>query len=75
MDMIAHQTVAVQFKRLAFFEVGDGVEKSHVVAFVAKNRLAVVATIDHVIHQSIVNRSQRARHGDRLTEFLVFVTV
>jgi hypothetical protein len=44
----------------------NGVEKSNAVALIVKHRLAVVATIDHVIHKPIVNRSQRTRHGDRL---------
>ena len=71
MDMIAHQAVAVQFKRFALLEVGNGLEKSHIIAFVAKNRLAVVATIDPMIHPSVVDRPQRARHGDNLSDFLL----
>jgi hypothetical protein len=29
--------------------------------------LAVVATTDHMIHEPVVTRSQRARHRDRLS--------
>ena len=48
--MICHQAIAIQFKRLALLEVGDGLEKRMEVAAGITNRLAIAAVIDDVIH-------------------------
>lgn len=66
MDVISHQAIAVQLKPLPFFEVPEGLEKGEIIAVVKKHGLAVVATIDYVVHQPIGNWSQRSRHGDNL---------
>ena len=70
--MIAHRAVAVQIEWLAFFQIGDGVEKSDVIAFVAKDRLPVIATIDYVVHKPVVDRSQGSRYGNRLARTIAF---
>ena len=67
--MIAHQAVAVRAKGFAFLQIGEGLEKCQVVDFPRKHPLAVVAAIAHAANKSVVNRSQTARHGDRLYDF------
>jgi hypothetical protein len=73
MDMIAHQAIAVQIERLAFLEVGDGLEEREIVTVAVKYRLAVVSAVDHVIDQPVIDRSQGARHSGRLLKSAVLV--
>lgn len=57
MDVIAHQAITVQVEGLALLQIGHGLQKGQIIAFAAKNRLPVVAAVDHVIHKPVVDRS------------------
>jgi hypothetical protein len=56
-NVIAHQTVAEKIEKFAFLQVGNCFEKSQIIGCAVKNLLAVVAAIDHVMHQPVVDWS------------------
>src|SRR5262245_7474990 len=65
MKMIVQQAVAVKFERLALLKLGQRCQKGLEVSRFVKYILPIVATIDHVVDQAVVNRSQGARHGSK----------
>jgi hypothetical protein len=52
---IVEQGLAVEHERLALLEVAECLEKRHIIAFAGKHALVVVAAIDHVVDQIIVD--------------------
>jgi hypothetical protein len=53
MDVVAHKAIAVQLECFALLQVGDGLEERRLVALGLKNGLAVIATVDDVVNQSV----------------------
>lgn len=58
LKMIRHQAVAVQLERPAFFELGQGAEKRRVVVRLVKDILAIIAAVDDVVDQAVVDGAQ-----------------
>jgi len=67
-NVIAHQTVAEQLERLAFFQIADRPQERQIVAVVEEDRLPTVPTIDHMIDQPIGNRAKWSGHAGKLPE-------
>jgi len=67
MKMVAHQAVAIELERLARLQVGNHLEKGAVIGLLVEDVLAVVATIDDVVHEAFVDQSQRPWHGRNLS--------
>jgi hypothetical protein len=65
--VVAEQTVAVKIERLALFQVGQTAQEGNKILGLEKHILAVIATIDDVVNQTVVNRSKRARHCGNLS--------
>jgi hypothetical protein len=63
MDVVSHKAVAVQLKRLPLLQVSQGLEEGDIIPLLFEHRLAIVATVNHVVGQTIGNRSQRSRHA------------
>jgi hypothetical protein len=68
MKVIAHQAIAVELERLAVLEVGKRGEKGLKVGRLAKDTLAIVATIDYVVNQAVVDWSQGAWHSGNVAD-------
>jgi hypothetical protein len=60
--MIVQQAIAVQLKGPALFEVGQRREKGLEVGRFMEYVLAVIAAIDHMVDQAIVDGTQRTGH-------------
>jgi hypothetical protein len=56
-----------------FLEFREGLQKGFEVALLQKHRLPIVAAVDHMIDQAVMNRSQRARHCGSLNRRQVVV--
>ena len=67
MDVVAHKAIAVQVEWFSLLQVRDRFQKRRIVAFAVKNRLAIVATVDDVVNQSVGNGAQGAWHSRILT--------
>jgi len=61
-EVIVEQAVAVELERLPLLQLGECDKEGRKIGPLAKHVLAVVATIDHVVNEAIINRSQGARH-------------
>ena len=66
MEMVAHQAVRIQLKRLALSQVEQGIEKCLVISLAEEYLLAVVATVHHVVHEAGSDRTKRSRHVAKL---------
>ena len=55
MEVIGHETIAEEAERIAFLGPGEGLEEGDVVGVVAEDLGAIVAPIDGVIDQIILN--------------------
>jgi hypothetical protein len=56
--VVGHQTVAKKTERIPFPCRRDGFEKRNMVFLVAKDGSTIVAAIDRVIHQSVIDNSR-----------------
>ena len=72
MEVIFHEAGTVQLERLPLFrkwpQRASGRQGDH--PGIQKPGLAVIATINDVVDQTVGNGSQRARHGDSLPRLL-----
>ncbi len=62
--VIGHQAVGVEIERVALASFPQRVEKGAKVGVAAKDRLAIIAAIDGVVNQTVVNESGQAWHGN-----------
>ena len=58
MDVVGHEAVAVELERLPLLQVGEGLEEGGVVVVVEEDRCAVVAAVDDVVDEPVVDGSQ-----------------
>jgi hypothetical protein len=56
-DVVSHKAVAVQLERLPLLQVSQGLEEGDIISLLFEHRLAIVATVNHVVGQTIGNRS------------------
>ena len=63
MKMIREQAIAVQFKRLPLLQFGQGLQERLEISLLQEHRLAIVAAVDDMVDQAVIDRSRRARHG------------
>ena len=64
--VVVQQTVAVQLKWQSLFEFGQRPQERLEILRLLKNRLPVVATIDNVVNETVVDGTQRARHAGKI---------
>jgi hypothetical protein len=55
--MVAHQAVAEKAERIPFPSRRDGFEKRNMVFVVAEDGSTIIAAIDRVIHQSVIDNT------------------
>ena len=68
LEMVGHQTIAVEAEWVAELGLAQGVEEGAVVVLVAEDGLAVVAAIQGVEDHAVVGRSWWSSPVGRLTE-------
>ena len=57
MDVVAHQTIAVKPEGLPYLRVRNRLEEGVEVSFALKNRLSIVAAVDHVVDEAVGDRA------------------
>jgi hypothetical protein len=63
MEECVQQSATVEVEWRSRIEIGQRLKNSPEVFRIVKHILPIVATIDHVVDQSVLDRSQRAGHG------------
>ena len=63
-DVVGHEAVAVERERPSLLQIADRPEESSVVLVIVEHRGAVVAPVDDVVDEVVVDGTQGARHGD-----------
>jgi hypothetical protein len=71
MEMVAHQAISVQGKRLALLKIEQSLQKCLIVSRFEEDVLAVVATIDNVVHQTRRDQTKWSRHDAILPRSLL----
>ena len=56
--MIGHQAIAEDAEGIALLSVGDGLEKGKVIGVVGEDITAIVAPVEGVVDQSVVDGSR-----------------
>lgn len=62
-EMVGHEAVAVEAKRIAFFRFPQGLEEGEIIVSPEENVSTVVSAVDRVIQQTIRHGSRSTRHG------------
>ena len=70
MEMIRHQNIGVEIKRIALTNDAQGSQKCLVVALSKKYLLPIIAARHHVVEQTFSVDSGMAGHGLALTELI-----
>ena len=61
--MIRHEAVAVECERPPLLQIADRPEESRLVFVLVEHRGTVVAPVDDVVDEVVVDGAQGARHG------------
>ena len=67
--MIGHETIAEEAKRIAFLGLGEGLEEGDAVGVIAKDVGAVVAAIEGMIDETVIDGARWASHGSEDNEW------
>ena len=69
MKVIGHETIAEEAKRIAFLGLGEGLEEGDAVGVIAKDVGAVVAAIEGMIDETVIDGARWASHGSEDNEW------
>jgi hypothetical protein len=67
MEMVVHQAIGIQPKRITFFGLGQGVEELLEVGIVQEDAGAIIAPVERVVNQTVADQSRLSAHAGSLS--------
>jgi hypothetical protein len=66
MDVVRHEAIAEEIKGTPSLEIAQGFEERRVIVIVMKDDSAVVASVDRVINELVIDGSEGSGHRERI---------
>lgn len=66
MEVVAHQAIAIEHKRIAALRPRKRLQKRPIVVGVAEDGRTIIAAVEGMVHQAIGDGTRKSRHADKV---------